>query len=78
MIFRPENRMEDRARISVGEPLSLSLVIALFNERENIRKVVIPIIRTLEPFVDSYELILVDNGSRDGTRRDQGAREEGE
>jgi glycosyltransferase involved in cell wall biosynthesis len=62
--------MEDRARISVGEPLSLSLVIPLFNERENIRKVVIPIIRTLEPFVDSYELILVDNGSRDGTRRE--------
>ena len=70
MIFHPENRMKDRAQNSIGEPLSLSLVIPLFNERENIRKVVIPIIRTLEPFVDSYELILVDNGSRDGTRRE--------
>jgi glycosyltransferase involved in cell wall biosynthesis len=62
--------MEDRARISVGEPLSLSLVIPLFNKRENIRKVVIPIIRMPDTFVDSYELILVDNGSRDGTRRE--------
>ncbi len=69
MIFRPENRMEDRARIPVGQPLSFSLVIPLFNEREKIRKVVIPIIRTLEPFVDSYGFILVDNGSRDGDEK---------
>ena len=62
--------MKDRAQNSVGEALSLSLVIPLFNEQENIKKVVIPIIRTLDTFVDSYELILVDNGSRDGTRRE--------
>ena len=68
MIFHPENPIIGRAQNSVGEPLSLSLVIPLFNEQENIRKVVVPIIRTLETFVDSYELILVDNGSKDGTR----------
>lgn len=40
---------------SNGISLSLSLVVPLFNGEQNIRKVMVPILRVVDAFVQSYE-----------------------
>jgi glycosyltransferase involved in cell wall biosynthesis len=50
----------------VSEP-SLSVVAPLFNEAENVRPLVDWIGQALESYSGSYEIILVDDGSNDGT-----------
>ena len=47
----------------------LSLVIPFFNEEENVTAVVEPIVAVLQAEGIPHELVLVDNGSRDATRR---------
>jgi glycosyltransferase involved in cell wall biosynthesis len=47
----------------------LSLVIPLFNEEENVRPLLAAIAEALEPAKTSYEVVLVDDGSTDGSRR---------
>lgn len=47
--------------------MSLSMVIPLYNEEKNIRKVVIGLSHTFERSSIDYELILVNNGSTDKT-----------
>lgn len=44
----------------------LSVVVPLFNERENVEPLVVAVGRALESF-PSWELVLVDDGSTDGT-----------
>jgi glycosyltransferase involved in cell wall biosynthesis len=48
-------------------PLELSVIVPLFNEAENIPTLYREIGTALEKIARSYELILVDDGSQDGT-----------
>jgi hypothetical protein len=48
-------------------PGSLTLVLPAFNEEANIDAVVRDSLATLPTFVDTYEIIVVDDGSRDRT-----------
>lgn len=48
-------------------PGSLTLVLPAFNEEANIDAVVQDLLATLPAFVDAYEIIVVDDGSRDRT-----------
>ncbi len=45
----------------------LSVVAPLYNEAQNVRPLVEWIMQALESYTGSYEIILVDDGSRDGT-----------
>src|ERR687897_682237 len=45
----------------------LSVVAPLYNEAQNVRPLVDWILQALESYMGSYEIILVDDGSRDGT-----------
>jgi hypothetical protein len=58
----------DPARLPVSRlPGSLTLVLPAFNEEANIEAVVRDSLATLPTFVDTYEIIVVDDGSRDRT-----------
>jgi glycosyltransferase involved in cell wall biosynthesis len=58
----------DPARPPVSRlPGSLTLVLPAFNEEANIDAVVQDSLATLPAFVDTYEIIVVDDGSRDRT-----------
>jgi glycosyltransferase involved in cell wall biosynthesis len=46
---------------------ALSVVAPLYNESQNVRPLVEWILQALESYQGSYEIILVDDGSRDGT-----------
>lgn len=48
---------------------TLSVVLPAFNEADNIEAVVKRSISVLEPLVPSFEIIVVDDGSSDGTDR---------
>ena len=50
-------------------PLDLSIVVPLFNEEESVRPLYAAILRGVEPLGVSFEIVLVDDGSRDGTVR---------
>jgi glycosyltransferase involved in cell wall biosynthesis len=50
-----------------GGSLNLSVVVPLFNESQNVRPLVDWILQALESFPGSFEIILVDDGSRDDT-----------
>jgi glycosyltransferase involved in cell wall biosynthesis len=47
----------------------LSLVVPLFNEEENVRPLLAAIAGALEPIGRTYEVVLVDDGSTDGSRQ---------
>ncbi len=47
--------------------MELSIVIPVFNEEENIAPLVHEIERVLAPLQKSYEIVVVDDGSKDGT-----------
>jgi len=47
--------------------MELSIVIPVFNEAENIGPLVLEIDRVLAPSQASYEIVVVDDGSKDGT-----------
>ncbi len=53
--------------ISLGTRIELSLVVPLYNEEANVDRVVGPLLKALEDGGIPYELILVNNGSSDGT-----------
>jgi glycosyltransferase involved in cell wall biosynthesis len=46
---------------------SISAVLPAYNEEENIGLTLEVVVNTLEPLVDDYEVIAVDDGSRDAT-----------
>jgi len=50
-------------------PLDLSVVVPLYNEEESLRPLYAAIIGGVEPLGVSFEIIFVDDGSRDGTVR---------
>ncbi len=49
--------------------LDLSVVVPLFNEEESVRPLHAAIVAGVEPLGVSFEIVLVDDGSRDGTAR---------
>ena len=55
----------DTPRVRI--PGSLSLVLPALNEEPNIRLVVERALAVLPEFTDDFEVIVVDDGSRDGT-----------
>ena len=46
---------------------TLTVVAPLFNESQNVRPLVEWILQALETYPETFEIILVDDGSRDGT-----------
>ncbi|HEY2035787.1 MAG TPA: glycosyltransferase family 2 protein, partial [Steroidobacteraceae bacterium] len=50
-------------------PLDLSVVVPLYNEEESLRPLYAAIVAGLEPLGVSFEIVFVDDGSRDGTVR---------
>ncbi|MDR1061131.1 MAG: glycosyltransferase family 2 protein [Clostridiales bacterium] len=50
-------------------PASLSLVMAGYNEEKNVKKAVEASVAALDETFAEYEIILIDDGSRDGTAR---------
>ncbi len=50
-----------------GRPLDLSVVAPLYNESQNVAPLVEWILEALGSYSGSFELILVDYGSRDDT-----------
>jgi glycosyltransferase involved in cell wall biosynthesis len=49
--------------------LDLSVVVPLFNEEESVRPLYAAILAGVEPLGASFEIVLVDDGSRDATAR---------
>jgi len=47
--------------------IDISVVVPVFNEKDNVGLLVNRIIAALKTISSSYELILVDDGSSDGT-----------
>lgn len=46
---------------------SLSVVLPAYNEAENIEEMTRAVMKTVTPLTEDYEIIVVDDGSRDGT-----------
>lgn len=62
-----ETVIESTSSPPVRLPGSLSLVLPAHNEEENIGIVLNDALRTLPRFTDDFEIIVVNDGSRDGT-----------
>ena len=58
--------MISSAAVDDGAP-ALSVVAPLYNESENVRPLVEWILQALESYPGTFEIILIDDGSRDGT-----------
>lgn len=54
---------------AVQELPELSVVVPLFNEEESLPKLVAQLLAALRPLGQRFELVLVDDGSKDGTPR---------
>jgi len=54
--------MDDAARVDI------SVVVPLYNERENLAELYQQLVAALAPLGRPFELLLVDDGSKDGTR----------
>jgi len=54
--------MDDAARVD------LSVVVPLYNEKDNLAELHQQLVQALDPLGRPFELVLVDDGSRDGTR----------
>jgi glycosyltransferase involved in cell wall biosynthesis len=50
-------------------PLSYSIVVPLFNEQESVTPLYVKIIDVMDAVGEPYEIVFVDDGSRDGTYR---------
>ena len=46
---------------------SLSVVLPAYNEAENIEEMTKAVMKTITPLTEEYEIIVVDDGSADGT-----------
>jgi glycosyltransferase involved in cell wall biosynthesis len=49
--------------------LAYSIVVPLFNEQENVPQLYVKIIDVMDAIGESYEIVFVDDGSKDGTFR---------
>src|SRR6478609_4181074 len=67
LVSPPEERLRGAAKTPVRIPGSLSLVLPAHNEEANIRFVVEQALETLPLYTDEFEIIVVNDGSRDNT-----------
>jgi glycosyltransferase involved in cell wall biosynthesis len=51
------------------EPIQISVVVPVFNEEENLPILIPKLVKVLNPLGLSYEMIFVDDGSSDGSRK---------
>lgn len=51
-----------------NELLEISVVVPAYNEKENIDPLISELTRVLNPMKKSYEIIIIDDGSADGSR----------
>jgi len=51
-----------------AQRVGISILLPAFNEADNLRDLVPEIVESLEALGDTYEIVVVDDGSRDGTR----------
>jgi glycosyltransferase involved in cell wall biosynthesis len=65
----PEQRSADRSEVSSAPTCDLSVVIPLHNEEANVESLFERLATVLAALQMSHEVILVDDGSRDGTYR---------
>lgn len=65
--IQPPGAVRRDANLPVKIPGSLSLVLPAHNEAENIEIVVGDAITVLPTYADVFEIIVVDDGSRDRT-----------
>jgi glycosyltransferase involved in cell wall biosynthesis len=61
-------KREEKVRFS-GETVTLSVVVPLYNERENVPILYGSIQKVLKALAQSFEIVFVDDGSEDGTRQ---------
>jgi len=47
--------------------MELSVIIPVYNEEENVEPLIHEIVRVLQPLAKNYEIVVVDDGSNDGT-----------
>jgi glycosyltransferase involved in cell wall biosynthesis len=52
-----------------GKQLSYSIVVPFFNEQENVPQLYVKIIDVMDAIGEPYEMVFVDDGSKDGTFR---------
>jgi glycosyltransferase involved in cell wall biosynthesis len=57
------------AMSSEGHPLSYSVVVPFYNEQENVAQLYVKIIEVMDGLGEPYEIVFVDDGSKDGTFR---------
>src|SRR5690606_17171386 len=55
------------ASIQIADPLVLSIVIPVYNERPVLPMLYERLRQVLDPLQIAYELVMVDDGSRDGS-----------
>src|SRR6516165_629798 len=53
--------------MEITEPIRYSIVVPLFNEEQSARSLYSRIVAAMEVFADPYQIIFVDDGSRDAT-----------
>src|SRR5262245_40654182 len=53
--------------MEIAEPIRYSIVIPLYNEEENVRPLYSRIVAAMAELSGNYEIVFVDDGSRDGT-----------
>ena len=53
--------------METSEPIRYSIVVPLYNEAANVRALHARIVRVMEEVGDSYQVVFVDDGSRDST-----------
>jgi undecaprenyl-phosphate 4-deoxy-4-formamido-L-arabinose transferase len=63
----PETAAESAPRLAAAQLPAVSLVIPVFNEEQTLEEVFRRAVATLEEVGEAFEVIVVDDGSRDGT-----------
>ncbi|MFY9688481.1 MAG: glycosyltransferase, partial [Candidatus Acidiferrales bacterium] len=54
---------------SEENPLSYSIVVPFYNEQESVAQLYVKIIEVMDAVGEPYEIVFVDDGSKDGTFR---------
>ena len=58
-----------KSAMDYSKPIEISVVIPVFNEKENLPILIPKLAEVMKGLALSYEMIFVDDGSRDGSRR---------